>query len=166
MAPAIPPQQPVEDQFYGFLVDAGEQKSLAATGDVNTTSAAQSNFIIRYGIRYLGKPHLCVVPGLVAVDYGQMLNGEAAWEFLLKRSNLYPRAEVFGMRNDGKEDMTYVKNLDLAMPIMVLVYATANSAAPLGSVDALITPQTDAIPERLREYLPLFETTEAWLAIL
>ena len=65
--------------------------------------------IVRYGVRFLGKPHLSVVPGLVAIDYGEMLIGEEAWIFLTKRSNLYPRAEVFGYRNDGHDDMITVK---------------------------------------------------------
>ncbi|KXK16964.1 MAG: hypothetical protein UZ15_CFX003002551 [Chloroflexi bacterium OLB15] len=166
MPSAIPPRQSVEDQFTGFLIEIGGQKALAAAAPENSPISANGKFALRYGIRYLGKPHLAIIPELVAIDYGQMLNGEPAWDFLIKRSNIYPRAEVFGLRSDGKDDMTYVKNLDLAMPVMVLAFTDQRPAAPLGSINALICAQPDSMPERLRSHLPLFETEAAWLATL
>ncbi|MBE2184819.1 MAG: hypothetical protein IAE89_15425 [Anaerolineae bacterium] len=162
-ATPIPPRQPIEDRFSGFVIAAGAQNALAMKG-VSANVTARGSFVIRYGIRFMGKPHIAIVPGLVAVDYGQILNSDAAWNFLIKRSNLYPRAEVFGFRNDGKDDMVYVKNLDFALPVAVLVYADAEATTPICSPDALITTLPDTIPERLKMHLPLFENTEEWLA--
>ncbi len=162
-ATPIPPRQPIEDQFSGKVIAVGTQTAVA-TEEVSANVTARGSFVIRYGVRFMGKPHIAIVPGLVAVDYGQILNGEAAWNFLIKRSNLYPRAEVFGVRNDGKDDMVYVKNLDFALPVAVLVYADAEAATPICNPDALITTLPDTIPERLKMYLPLFGNTEEWLA--
>jgi len=62
-----------------------------------TPTVHSGTFTIRYGLRFLGKPHLSIVPGLVALDYGDMLVGAEAWEFITRRSNLHPRAESFAL---------------------------------------------------------------------
>lgn len=166
MPPAIPPRQPVEDRFTGFLLqDQGD--TLIAVSAVSDLMAAESgSWIVRYGIRYLGKPHLSIIPALVAVDYGQMMNGEEAWQFLLKRSNLYPRAEVFGFRNDGRDEMTYVKNLDFVQPVDVMIFSGETSNTPHARPKAIIASEHDAagLPERLTEFLPRFATLQEWQA--
>jgi hypothetical protein len=91
-----------------------------------------------------------------------MLTGEAAWDFLLRRSNLYPRADVLGYRKDGVDEMVPVKLLDPVAPIQVLVYTEAEASKPLGRVSALIAPAETALPPRLLDYLPLYPTLEDW----
>jgi hypothetical protein len=166
MPPAIPPRQPIGDPFTGCLVSAGDHHALALAADPAVTVVAEGAFVVRYGISFLGKPHLSIVPGLIALDYGEFLTGEAAWEFLLKRSNLYPRGEVFGYRADGRDDMMYIKNLDLALPVHVLVYADDTAARPLARAEALIAPAQAAIAPRLSDRLPRYETAAAWLEAL
>ncbi|MCS7070550.1 MAG: hypothetical protein NZM00_03535 [Anaerolinea sp.] len=166
MPPAIPPRAPIGDPFTGCLVSAGEHHALALTADPAVTVTAEGAFVVRYGICFLGKPHLSIVPGLIALDYGEFLTGEDAWDFLLKRSNLYPRGEVFGYRADGRDDMMYIKNLDLALPVHVLVYAGDAATRPLARAAALIAPAEAAIAARLRSYLPQYETAAAWLEAL
>jgi hypothetical protein len=99
---------------------------------------------------------------LIAVDYGEMLTGEKAWNFLFKRSNLYPRADVVGYTSTGEEDMTPVKTLDLMRPVDVLAYETAEGKKPIGRVRGIITTQPQSLPERLRSYAQIYPTLEAW----
>lgn len=161
--PTIPERQPVGDAFTGVVVQAGAHQALAfAPGAADVLHAAPG--IVRYGVRFLGKPHLSIVPGLIVVDYGQMLTGEAAWDFLINHSNRYPRAEVFGYRNDGRDDMMLVRALDLALPPEVLVYADAHATTPLARPTALIAgADAPAVPDRLLGALTRFETMEDWL---
>ena len=91
-----------------------------------------------------------------------MLVGAAAWEFITRRSNLHPRAEVFGYRSDGRDEMMYVKNLDLALPVEVLVYADAHATAPIARPTALIALEDDGLPPRLLQYLQRYDTLAAW----
>jgi hypothetical protein len=160
----IPPRQPVSDDFEGFALRVDGQVCLAH--ESFGTVLAQGALTVRYGARYLGKSFLSIVPGLVALDYGDFLTADAAWDFIRNRSNLYPRAEVFGFRSDGVDDMTWVRNLDLARPAEVLVYADATATRPLASVDALIVPAAalERIPARLRAALPHVETFDDWRA--
>lgn len=160
--PAIPERQPVSDTFNGVVLQVGDSQALALTALGDAQVVAGGSLIVRYAIRYLGKPHLSIVPGLVALDYGDILMGEDAWNFLLKRSILYPRADVFGSRNDGADEMIVVKQLDLAEPIDVYVYPDASATIPCAHPIALIAPPAAELPPRLLEYLPRYDSLADW----
>jgi hypothetical protein len=159
----IPERQPVGDAFPGAVLQAGPQFALMVSpGPVPVVQAGP--LLVRYGLRYLGKPHLSIVPGLVVLDYGDMLTGEAAWEFLTQHSNRYPRAEVFGYRNDGRDEMILVRALDFAMPPEVLVFSDEKAATPWAKPVALIASAAAAadLPPRLTAALARFDTLENW----
>lgn len=151
----IPERRPISDAFTGFVVEVEAEVALATEPPAGTMVRANGDFVVRYGLRMLGKPHITLVPGLVAIDYGTMLTGEEAWAFITKRSNLYPRAEVFGWRNDGREDMLTIKLLDLALRPQVLVYPDSGSTVPIASPVRLIAPDDAPLAPRLRQYLNL-----------
>jgi hypothetical protein len=164
----IPERDPVGDVFNGFVLQFGDKESqiLTLNAMVEAETIASGALVIRYAVRYLEEPHLSIVPGLVALDYGDMLTGDVAWDFLLKRSNLHPRADVLGYRNDGQDDMIPVKRLDPAAPVAVFVYPDAEATRPIAQPTAVIAADTAAhtatLPERLLEYLPLYETVADW----
>jgi hypothetical protein len=160
----IPQRQPIGDLFSGVVIQAADAQALASSPSEGADVLYEGSMIIRYGVRFLGKPHISIVPGLVAIDYGEMLTGDEAWTFLLKRSNLYPRAEVFGFRNDGRDDMITVKNLDLALPVEVLVFSDETATSPIAKPTALIASDEQAaeLPPRLLQSLPRFPTIQAW----
>ena len=161
--PPIPERQPVSDVFPGAVVQAGSQSALIMhPGSAPVLWAGPC--VIRYGVRYLGKPHLSIVPGLVVVDYGEMLTGEAAWDFLTRHSNRYPRAEVFGYRNDGRDEMIRVRELDLALTPEVLAYADDEAKTPLARPLALIAAaaESELLPPRLVTMIARFATLEDW----
>jgi hypothetical protein len=158
----IPQRQPIGDAFTGCVLTCDGVHLLAESPLPGADVLATGAFMVRYGARYLGKPHLSVVPGIIALDYGDMLTGEDAWTFLYKRSNLHPRADVVGYRNDGTDEMINVKYLDLALAPEVLVYADADAAVPLARPVALIAADPAAVPARLLENLPRFTSLEDW----
>ena len=162
----IPARQPIGDLFTGCVIQLAGSQVLALSAPEGVDVLFNGEMTIRYGIRFLGKPHLSIVPGLVAIDYGEMLTGEEAWTFLMKRSNLYPRAEVFGYRNDGRDDMIVVKNLDLALPVEVLAFPDENATVPIAKPTALIASDDEIanLSPRLLESLPRFATIAAWQA--
>lgn len=163
--PVIPDRQPAGDLFPGAVVQSGERQALIChVGNAGTLCAGPC--IIRYGVRFLGKPHLSIVPGLLVLDYGEMLTGEAAWDFLIHHSNRYPRAEVFGFRNDGYDEIMRVSALDLALPPEVLAYTDLQATMPAAQPTALIASAIEAaaLPARLAEALVRFDTLEDWLS--
>lgn len=161
--PRIPDREPIGDRFTGILAKTDQSHILSLEPISTTEIIASGEFVVRYAIRYLGKPHLSIVPGLVALDYGDILTGEAAWDFLIHKSNLHPRADVLGYRNNGEDEMIVIKKLDLALPIETLVYVDSEATIPLASINALIAPpDTDTIPARMTNYLPRYDTLDDW----
>lgn len=164
----IPERLPIEDSFSGALLNIENTVLLATSADIDhateqsVTLVKQGDFIIRYGIPLLGKPHLSVVPGLLALDYGEILNGEEAFNFILRKSNLYPRADVIGYRNDGVDEMLALKWLDLALPLSVLVYDDPTQIVPLAQIESVIAPADHPLPQHLRDYTTQYETIAAW----
>jgi hypothetical protein len=157
-----PARKPVGDSVSGAVVRIDAMPLLMLTPPADADIIASGDLIVRYGIRLLGKLHLSLVPDLLVLDYGDMLTGEDAWDFLLRRSHLHPRAEVFGYRNDGTDDMQLVRNLDLAAPLEVLVYTSADAAVPTARPIALIAPPDADLPQRLRTHLPHFTCIADW----
>ncbi|MBC8170709.1 MAG: hypothetical protein H7X77_03525 [Anaerolineae bacterium] len=162
--PAIPERNPIGDTFSGVVLEVEGKTILALEPLAGATVLHSGSLVIRYGVRYLGKPHLSLVPGILALDYGEMLTGEEAWNFLLNKSNLYPRADVVGYRNDGADEMLAVKWLDLALPLETLVYADAKATKPLVQPVALIAPEVTSITPRILDNLPHYASLADWLA--
>lgn len=160
----IPDREPIGDRFTGIVGQVDQQFILSAQPQSSFTPIAEGEWIVRYGIPYLGKPQYSIVPDLVVLDYGDMLVGEAAWEFLINQSNLYPRSDVLGYRNDGLDEMLVIKQLDFAIPFDVLVYKNDTDHKPIAKVTALIAPENEDYPERLLKYLPRFDTLADWEA--
>jgi hypothetical protein len=146
------------------VLRAGDKAALALRPQANSEVLYSGTMIVRYGVRFLGKLHLSIVPGLVVLDYGDMLTGDAAWDFLLKRSNLHPRAEIIGYRSDGSEDMVFLRTLDFAVAPAVLLYNDASSTSPFAQASALIAAddELESFPPRVREYLPRFSSAAKW----
>lgn len=165
MLPSIPPRRAFEDTLEGLVIRLSEYAFLADHVLEGADLLYAGRLTIRYGIGYLGKPQYSIVPDLVVLDYGEGLAGEAAWDFLLRRSNLYPRADVLGYRNDGVDEMIVVKRLDLMQPVHVLAFSDPDSQIPLARLSACISgnPAID-LPSRLLQYLPQFESIQAWQA--
>jgi hypothetical protein len=79
--PAIPERQPIADPFTGMVLRLDQTHLLARTPQPGTEVVASGDLVVRYGIQYLDKPHLAIVPGLVALDYGEIITGDEAWDF-------------------------------------------------------------------------------------
>lgn len=112
---------------------------------------------LRYALAYLQR-ELCIVPGLFAAEYGAMLVGREAWDYTMQHSNLHPRADVLGLRCDGKEDQVMLRELDFGRGVTVLAYAAEDARLPLTALDAFWAEAHDTeLPELLVAYLPRLE---------
>ena len=157
-------RQPIAERLEGVVTRLDESILLSSRKLPTGEELAQGDLVIRYGVTYLGKPQLSVVPDFVVADYGAMLYGEEAWTFLMDRGHLYPRADVCGMRNDGQQDMVALKQLDFDYPYDVFVYRDIADRLPLARLSALIVADRAKFPERLTKHLPTFPSLEHWRA--
>ena len=159
----LPARLPISDAIEGVVTRLGDDCLLSSAMLTRGEFVAAGELVIRYGIPYLAKP-CSIVPDLVVLDYGDMLTGEPAWEFLIKQSHLHPRADVLGHQDDGRDQMLTVKQLDFAIPFDVFVYHQAADRKPLAKLDALIASDHAAFPPRLLDYLPAFAAVADWQA--
>lgn len=158
------PREPVCDRFDGHLLRADGVALLSALNHSAEELLAPGPLRLRYGVVCLETPQHCIVPELVVMEYGDLLSGEAAWDFLLRHSNLHPRAEVHGRRDDGEEDQLRVSRLDLAQPPRVLAWpqSAGDATLPLARPAAVLGKAPDALPSRLRQCLPVYPSLSAW----
>lgn len=161
-APRIPERKPIGDSFTGVILQVNNHYLLADTAIDGYETTHEGTFTVRYGVVFLGKPHLSIVPALMALDYGEFLTGEEAWDFLLNKSTLYPRADILGHRNDGQDAQVFVKQIDLMYPFDILIYADDTSTNPLCKIDAVISSQTTILSSRLATYVNIFPAIIDW----
>ena len=155
-------RQPVSDTVTGF-VTLLDDRALLSAGELSAGEViARGELTIRYGITYMANPHLSIVPDLVVADYGELLSGEMAWDFLMNRGHLYPRADVCGYRNDGEDEMIVLKQLDFDYPYDVFAYLRAGDHRPLVKLSALIATDCAAYPQRLQAHLPCYDSVNTW----
>ncbi|MYE27029.1 MAG: hypothetical protein F4X87_07390 [Chloroflexi bacterium] len=155
-------RQPIADQLTGVVTGVDGKALLSSAELADGAAIARGELTIRYGITYLGKPHISIVPDLVVADYGELLIGEAAWTFLMESAHLYPRADVCGLRNDGVEDMVAVKQLDIDYPYDVFVYGQPEDERPFAALSALIDADSASYPERILRRLPRYDSVSSW----
>lgn len=155
-------RQPIVDQVTGVVTELDGQALLSSAELADGAVIARGELAIRYGITYFGKPHVSIVPDLVVADYGELLKGEAAWEFLMTSAHLYPRADVCGLRNDGVDDMVAVKQLDFDYPYDIFVYRRLEDEQPFAALAALVDADSASYPERLLSRLPRFDSVSSW----
>lgn len=160
----LPPRQPVQDLVEGVVSRAHERLFLAPELLPNAELVAAGLIAVRYGIVYLGQTYHAIMPELVALDTGGGFAGEEAWDFLFNESNLFPRADVIGFREDGVEDMVTVKSLDLMYPLRVFAFFPSDAPSNLGQLTALIGTLNGDLPSRLVQSLPHYPDLAAWEA--
>ena len=160
----LPERQPISDQISAFVTRFEDcallSRACLEAGEV----LAQGELMLRYGITYLGKPQLSIVPDLVVADYGELLAGESMWQFLMSSAHRYPRADAFGLNWDGGEEMVALKQLDFDYPYDVFVYRQDRDRKPLTRLSALIASDQSPFPHRLLAQLPRFDSLDAWRA--
>lgn len=155
-------RQAIAERVAGVVTELDGHALLSPSELPEGSAIARGDLIIRYGITFLGKPQMSIMPNLVVADYGELLNGEEAWDFLMTSAHLYPRADVCGLLNDGSDEMVALKQLDFDYPFDIFVYRDIKDDRPLTALSALIANAPPAYPERLLRRLPRFDSLNSW----
>lgn len=123
-----------------YLASGAGAEGLAAAGSATSGPAPYTPVYVRYAFPRLGtrRPFF---PALAADDRGRLYRGLEAVDWLASYGLLYPRADAEGVWSDGPADRLFVKELDLAVP--VLLYAAAGPedfpGRPVAAAVELIT---------------------------
>lgn len=112
----------------------------------------EGEIVLRYGIAMLYTPH-ALVPGLFETERGAMMVGREAWDYIWQKFQLYPRAEVMGVQDDGQEVTVLMRELDFGEPPQVLAYRDEVAARAAATLQQLDAPVGVELPELLRQSL-------------
>jgi hypothetical protein len=158
----LPQRLPIGDYFSGYLALVNQQHHVLSTLPFEheaITIVEQGEWVVRYGVVYLLESYKSIVPELLAFDTGGGLSGEEAWDFLFNKSNLFPRTDILGYREDGTEDMLPIKKLDVMHPVRTFIYADETTRMPIAQIHALIAPNELTAP-RILQSLPIYSQWE------
>jgi hypothetical protein len=160
--PQIPDPVYVTEKVAGHVIDLGTKKLLvigAIPSDLaNYPALISGEIVIRYGIGTFVPMGDAVIPGLFAAEYGGMLVGREAWDYIQKNFQMHPRADVVGILLNGQKTQKFLRELDFGIPVRVFVYRNESETIPLTELSNLYVgaqSETVELPELLRMYLPL-----------
>lgn len=158
-----PQREPINELLSGTVSCFDGSYFLSSSVLPQAEIMIQGEIALRYGIPYLFNPQWTIVPDLVVLDYGDTLTGEAAWDFLMTSSHLYPRSDVLGFRNDGADEMVPLKQLDFDSPYSVFAYHGPEERQPVARLSALIGSDEGGFPGRLLQHLTCYASLDDWL---
>jgi hypothetical protein len=160
MSPSIPSPEYVSETVPGAVYQLNDE-SVLVVGDVPLTLASSQplisgELVIRYALTLLIPAGVVFVPGLFAAEKGGMLVGREAWDFIQSNFGLHPRADVLGIRLDGKTVQALIREIDFGVPVRVYIYSSAESTTPVTEVTRLIVGNNaPTLPDLLASYLPV-----------
>lgn len=112
----------------------------------------EGTIVLRYAIEMLHAPY-AIVPGLFETERGAILVGREAWDYLWAKFQLYPRAEVIGVQDNGQEVTVLMRELDFGERPQVLAYPDDLTASATAIIKRLDAPHSMELPDLLRQAL-------------
>jgi hypothetical protein len=96
----------------------------------------RGKLVIRYAMAFIYEPDTFYVQRIVD-DFGRDFRGDEAFDFAYSKGDAFPRASVLGIRaSTGEEEQIYLKQLDLARPVLPVVYAASKELIPIAHINA------------------------------
>jgi hypothetical protein len=135
MPPRLPPPEYVSEVVEGAVYALPSGESALVVGAPPHALAESAPVIagaltLRYGIPFHAPSADVIVPGLFVSERGQAVAGRAAWDLMTQKYQLYPRADVVGVRLNGREANVFMRDLDWGAPVRVLAYRGPEDMLP------------------------------------
>jgi hypothetical protein len=143
------------DELDCAVLALGERNPLSVllTGALPEMLPAQvlnrGNLVIRYAMPFIYEPDTFYVQRIVD-DFGRDFRGDDAFEFAYSKGDAFPRASVLGIRaSTGEDEQIFLKQLDLARPILPVVYTSAEEVIPIAQINVAIWVEGTATWHRI-----------------
>ena len=122
---------------------------------------------LRYALVTRG-PGDHIFPAFVLDDWGKELGGQRLYQWIRENGDRFPRAEIFGFEQDGRETQAFLRGMELYARYPCYAYEADNLAVTEGHLlfaillkDASVaTPKQIKRPEELK--LPLRAARVTW----
>jgi hypothetical protein len=131
-------------ELDGAVIALGERNpsSVLLAGAVPETLPGQvqhrGKLVIRYAMPFIYEPDAFYVQRIVD-DFGRDFRGDDAFDFAYSKGDAFPRASVLGIRaSTGEDEQIFLKQLDLARPMLPIVYASSQELIPITQINAAV----------------------------
>jgi hypothetical protein len=134
---------PHEDYLSGACVRLPEATVLLTGDEWRAAEAAlhaqgepllSGGLALRYALPFQYEDD-ALIPQLVFDDHRREHTGQALFTFVYARGYAYPRADVIGVRLSGGQEEARLKDFDLALPLVPVVYSREEPEAGPARVD-------------------------------
>ncbi len=142
-------QPPPSDTLPGALLSVKARPWLAlvagsSLGALPGEVLISGDLSIFYALPYLYEQDY-LIPQWCYDDFQREYHGEAAIDFMLRRGDAFPRADVVGRRlSTSLRDDRYVKEIDLAAGVFAFACAAGSEVTPLARLDVAVWPDVTA----------------------
>ena len=106
------------------LVTGNEWQAAVETLRPQADILLEGQLTLRYAIYYQELEDV-LIPQLAVDDHQMQHQGQELFKFVLSRGLAYPRADVIGKRLSGEDDHVFMRQLDLARPLVTIAYASS-----------------------------------------
>lgn len=157
--PRIPEPIYIHETVEGAVFDLPEGTTLVVGQPrrhfANYAPRLSGTLVVRYGLSLQTPATQAILPGLFVSEKGVALVGDEAWTFILKNFQMYPRADVVGLRAlTGAPLQVFLRELDFGSGVRVFVYESVDVSLPPAEVSRLVLGEGAAqLPPLLGKYL-------------
>lgn len=156
----IPDPEFIHEMVNGAVYDLPEGSTLVlGTPHAEFASYAPSlsgMLVLRYGISLLSPNTQALIPGLFVSEKGVTLVGREAWDFIMEHFQLYPRADIVGIKAYGGAPLqVFLRELDFGAPICIIAYESVDTSLVPAQINHVVLGaniQISELPELLRRY--------------
>src|SRR5687768_11651147 len=125
------------EYLFGAIISFGEKKpqSILLTGTLPESLPGQlvhrGEMLMRYAMAFVFEPDAFYVQQIVD-DFGRDFRAQDALDFAYRKGDAFPRAAVLGIRaSNGAAEQIFLKQLDLARPMLPIVYVSSADRTPI-----------------------------------
>lgn len=135
-------QPPPSDTLNGYLVRLADGRVALMIGDLSPVPSCEvlhcGPVTIYYALALLYEQDY-LLPQWAYDDFRREYHGAAAIDFMLRRGDAFPRADVIGRRvSNGQRADLFLKQLDLGRGLLAFVYSSADTPQPLARLDVVL----------------------------
>jgi hypothetical protein len=158
----LPPPEYIMESLPEAAIYGQPNAAILALGALPEALAEQlllhkGPLVIRFGLSFNQPSAKALLPGLLVSERGAVIVGRAAWDFMFKKFQLFPRADVIGMTPQGKAEQVFLRELDFGAPVRMFAYPSVEDNQPIAELKWLIAPTEVSWPDLVIRYLPIHQ---------
>lgn len=142
--------KPITLRVAGSLLEEDGRSALLIS-DFEPERDAEGLIALRFALITRG-PEEHIFPAFLLDDWGNEVRGRSLFTWAYEEGDRFPRAEIFGFEQDGRETQVFLRELELYARLPCYAYRSPEVPLPEGVLlNAILLPQADVqAPQRIK----------------